>query len=296
MTIERWGSLSVADHIDAASLAANVLLYDRLILPVMATQPERDERAYWESRGWNPELQRKRLDQLEELAVCRPWNSARRSRFKTRLVELKAEAHDVQNLDAYGVTRMILAQEQIVERPAGVHHVDVIAAYNSSVACAHDFLLNDDTGNVATQAVLLTRRLASPDLKDPEELLVLACALSRDGGFREKRAALFDWQQLAAAQGRPPAATVESVVEMTDAYNAAVLAATKKVYWKFAFTVFGIGLGFATGGAAGAAASAALSLIQFAALDRTPAIDPGRSAPAAMFHDVETRVGIRLKR
>jgi hypothetical protein len=35
MSIERWGSLSVADHTDTAALAVNVLLYDRLVLPVM---------------------------------------------------------------------------------------------------------------------------------------------------------------------------------------------------------------------------------------------------------------------
>jgi hypothetical protein len=89
MTIERWGSLSVSDHIDTASLAANVLLYDRLVLPVMAGQADRDERAYWKARGWNPDLQRKRLDQLDELAICRPWNAERRATFKTRLAELK---------------------------------------------------------------------------------------------------------------------------------------------------------------------------------------------------------------
>jgi hypothetical protein len=47
MLIERWGSLSVLDHIDAASLATNVLVYDRLVFPVMAARPDRDDRAYW---------------------------------------------------------------------------------------------------------------------------------------------------------------------------------------------------------------------------------------------------------
>lgn len=85
------------------------------------------------------------------------------------------------------------------------------------------------------------------------------------------------------------------LAEMTDAYNDAVKAATKKVYWKFAFMVFGIGVGFSSGIEWAAAASAALSLVQFATFDQEPAIEPGRSAPAAMFHDVRARVGFRLE-
>lgn len=294
MTVERWGSLSVNDHIDTAALAANVLLHDRLVLPVMSTQTDRDERAYWLAHGWDPDLQRKRLDQLEELAVCRPWDSSRRANFKNRFAELQAEKFDAGNIDSYGLTRMILAQEQVLHKPAGVQHVDVIASYNSGAALAEDFVLEDAKSHVTAQAILLARRLALPDLKDPEDTLMLARDLSRDAAFRQKRAALFEWQQLAALKGLPPEAAVSRVAEMTDAYNAAVLSATKKVYWKLAFTVFGIGLGFATGGVAAATASAALSLVRFATLDKTPAVDAGQSAPAAMFHDVQTRVGFQL--
>jgi hypothetical protein len=261
----------------------------------MSTQTDRDERAYWLAHGWDPELQRKRLDQLEELAVCRPWDAGRRANFKNRLAELQAEKFDAENIDSYGLTRMILAQEQVVHRPAGVHHVDVIAAYNSCAALARDFLLADATSHVTAQAILLSRRLAIPDLGDPEETLLLARDLSRDTAFKEKRVALFEWQHSAALKGMPPEAAVARIAEMTDSYNAAVLSATKKVHWKLAFTVFGIGLGFATGGVGAAAASAALSLVQFATLDKTPAIEAGQSAPAAMFHDVQALVGLRLR-
>ena len=72
MTFERWGSLSVDDHVDSKALAANVLLYDRLVIPVMTGQPDRDEHAYWISKGWDPELQLSRMDQLGDLGVPRP--------------------------------------------------------------------------------------------------------------------------------------------------------------------------------------------------------------------------------
>ncbi|HEX2011736.1 MAG TPA: hypothetical protein VJN44_12440, partial [Roseateles sp.] len=243
MAIERWGSLSVADHIDAGALAANVLLYDRLVLPVMSSQPDRDEQAYWERQGWNPELQRRRLEQLEELAVCRPWNAARRARFRDRLSQLRAERFDAQHIDSHAMARRILAQEQVLEKLAGVQHVDVIAAYNSAAALSADFHLDDLKEHVAAQAGLLTRRLAVPDLADADDGLRLACELSRDAAFRERRAALFDWQELMADKKLAPEAAVDLLCELTDAYNEAVLAAKAKVRWKLAFTVFGIGLG-----------------------------------------------------
>jgi hypothetical protein len=295
MNTERWGSLSVSDHVDTVDLAANVLLYDRLVMPVMTAQPDRDELAYWERAGWKPDLQRQRLDQLEELAVCRPWNAARRAAYKDRLAALKAEQHDAARIDHFGLTRMILAQEQQVQLPPGVAHVDVLAAYDSDAALTREFALTEARDHAAAQALLLTRRLALPDLKDPEDALKLACKLSRDSAFRDKRAALFDWQHQQALKGLSPEAAVESLAAMTDAYNAAVQSAATKVRWKLAFTVFGIGLGFATGGAAAAAASAALSLVQFATLDKEPVIEAGRAAPAAMFHDMQARVGFALK-
>ena len=294
MPFERWGSLSVADHIDTAALAVNVLLYDRLVIPVMTDQPDRDERAYWVSKGWDPDLQARRLDDLEEIAVRRPWNVARRQLFKSRADELEAERLDAGIMDGQGLTRRILAQEQVVDRPAGVQGVDVIAAYNSIGAARQDFHLTERDEHLSSQAYLLTRRLAVPDLRDPEDALRESIKLSRDKGFHAKRAELFDWQRMAHVTGVSPQEAVERISEMTDAYNDQVRSAAHTVAWKLAFTICGIGLGFATGGAGAAAAAAALSLVQFALLDRKPAIEPGSSRPAAMFHDIEAKIGMKL--
>jgi hypothetical protein len=294
MPFERWGSLSVADHVDTAALVANVLLYDRLIIPVMTDQPDRDERAYWVSHGWHPDLQAKRLDQLKELAIRRPWNAERRKTFKTRAAELAAEQFDADRFDGYGITRMILAQEQVAEKLTGVQHVQVIAAYNSTESVKQDFQLNDAHDPLSAQALLLTRRLAVPDLPDVEEALRLAIKLSRDAEFRSKRAALFDWQEATVSKGISPEAAVEYIAEMSTSYNAQIKKACAKVRWKLAFTVCGIGLGFATGGVVAAAAAAALSLVQFAMFDSKPVIEADSARPAAMFHDVEARVGLKL--
>jgi hypothetical protein len=87
---------------------------------------------------------------------------------------------------------------------------------------------------------------------------------------------------------------VARISEMVDRYNEKVERASGKVKWKFAFTVFAAGVGFLTAGPVGATAGAALSLVQFAAFERKPTIEPGKFEPVLMFHDIETRLGIQL--
>jgi hypothetical protein len=291
MLFERWGSLSVDDHIDTAALVANVLLYDRLVVPVMTEQVDQDEPAYWVSKGWNPDLQSERLKQLGQLAIKRPWNAARREIFRSRAQQLHAERDDA---SAKQATRMILAQEQVLDNPPGVQGVTVVAAYNSMTSVEQDFHVSDTKSHLAAQAYLLSRRLAVPDLANPEDSLKAAIELSREPEFQVKRSDLFEWQELAAAKGWKPEDTVPRISEMVDKYNEKVQVATGKVRWKFAFTIFGAGLGFVFGGPVGAVAGTALSLIQFATLDRKPAIEVGNLQPVAMFHDIETRLGIPL--
>jgi hypothetical protein len=294
MPFERWGSLSVDDHVNTSALVANILLYDRLILPVMTEQADRDERAYWVRNGWDPDLQLARIDQLEDLAIPRPWDATLRARFRTRLEQLAAERVDA---DPKHATRMILAEEQIGDKlPEGVDRVTVVAAYNSTKALTADFHVAGATEHLGAQACLLSRRLATPDMPHPEDALKTAIALSRDAAFRKKRSALFDWQELAVGQHWTPEQTVARISEMADAYNTAVKDASGKVRWRLAFTISGIVLGFAFGGPVAAGATAVLSLVQFVKLDRTPAIEAGGAEPAAMFHDVKNRLGLTVQK
>ena len=213
--------------------------------------------------------------------------------YRTRVEALKAEQHDAAHIDHKQATRMVLAQEKVISKPPGVEGVAVVAAYNSLSALTQDFPVADVKDHVGAQAYLLSRRLAVPDL--PADVLVReAVKLSSDKDFRRRRSDLFDWQELAAARQWSPQETVERISDMTDRYNAKVREACGTVRWRFAFTLFGIGIGFASSGPIGAGAAAALSLVQFVKLDRKPAIEAGSTQPTAMFHDLETRLGIKL--
>ena len=296
MIAERWGSLGVADHTSTSDLIANVLLYDRLIVPTMTEQRDRDERKYWVNKGWKPDLQARRVEQLGRLAIPRPWTEQRRERFGSRMKELDAERFDTQTaaLLAQATTRAILAMEPVTEQNPDVSRVDVIAAYNSESALQKEFPVAQSNEPKSAQGLLLARKLAIPNSKNIEESLERAIELSKDFEFRKKRTAMFDFQEDAIRKGWSAEETVKRLARMSDDLNEQIHDSAKTVKWKIAFLVCGIGISFVGGITTAVAASAALSTIQFLAFDRKPLVDADSTRPAAMFHDMKVKLGIRL--
>jgi hypothetical protein len=295
----------VKDHKDSVALVADVLLYDRLLLPY----PEDEkERTYWagKERDWDPDLMDERLAALGELAEAVPWNEWKRGRFHEELSALRArdmledvkrdvkDMHDeVERALPYQITRRILKQGAGRTSSSGVEPV-VVAAYRSWADIRADYLLDPvvATSSEAELALLVGRRFALPTGdQDCEGVLRDAIALAKEDEFRKKRRALFDWED-AVFSGRLPLKPEEALEELTaksEEYNQQVARAGRKVWYKFAFTIGGAALGtagFLITGNPLSLGSATLSLIQFATLDRKPVIQAGTSAPAAMLHDI----------
>ncbi|MCP4611774.1 MAG: hypothetical protein GY845_23945 [Planctomycetes bacterium] len=294
MSFERWGSLSVADHIDTDALVANVLLYDRLVFPVFTEAEDRDEREYWEKKGWDPDLQYHRLEQLGKLAIHKPWNADRRKAYVDRLKELKRLQDAV---DPFKVTQDLIAGEDI-KLPKGVTHVDIIAAYNSCKGIKSDFEITNKEDNLALQSYLLGRKLAVPKLNNIEDSLGAAIDLSNDSEFKKKREEFFDWQDYVVTKGYTPKEAVQYIEQLSFEYNDIVKDAVKKVYYRFAFTLGGVALGLVGAGLGNpiAGVSALLALVQFATFDRKPVIEAGETRAAAMFHDIKEMPGLEFKK
>jgi hypothetical protein len=87
MKLEQWGTFSVRDHIKPRAFVAEVILFDKLVIPRPATNselyaegettPAEDQKARWIRKGWDPVRQRELLDILGEfhLAVELPWGN-----------------------------------------------------------------------------------------------------------------------------------------------------------------------------------------------------------------------------
>jgi hypothetical protein len=293
MSRERWGTFSVIDHKNAAALVPDVLLYDRLVLPIPTSD---EERIRWNARGWAPDVLDKRLEQLGPLAVKANWSYTDRQQaitaWEERLKSVRFDAEqiiqEIKEKAPYQMTRMVLADKPW-ELPPGVTHIVPVAAFQSEEefrACCHLAAPTVDRTNLG---FLLGRKLAIPSDRDPEKALAKAVELaSKDDKFRENRRKLYEWQEGIVRDGIPLKDAVREMDQMVEAYNRSVEQATRTVYYKFAFTVAGVALGLAAAplSVPFATATVLLSVVQFATLDRRPVIEPGENAPAAMFHDV----------
>jgi hypothetical protein len=75
-----WGCYAVNDHIDPHPFVADVLLYDRLVIPVLPEDPTPDEVRQWVN--WQPEKQRRLLGILKGIAHPIPWTHERRDEYQ----------------------------------------------------------------------------------------------------------------------------------------------------------------------------------------------------------------------
>jgi hypothetical protein len=114
MSVELWGTFSVRDHLAPRAFVADVLLYDRVVLP---TLPEGADPASW-PEAWNLARQKEVLEVLGELAVAIPWTADRRRQWQARFdadsaaerAAAKAEAADWVRKDAaFASTRALLS-------------------------------------------------------------------------------------------------------------------------------------------------------------------------------------------
>ena len=295
---ERWGSFSVADHKAGEKLVTDVLTYDRLVLPF---PPDDSERVRWRTRGWDPELLDTRLEQLGDRAIKVPWDQYRREKFSASMQRVSAIAADAEtiipNNAAYQMTRRVLAQDEQMILPRGVSKVVAVAAYHSIEDLKTEFVFDGERSDPKLLSVLVRNRIAQPVFSDdPDKTLALAIELSRDPDFQEKRRALYQWQEDEIKDGMAPGRAMEELEDLIDRYNILVAKADQKVTYRLVFTVIAVGLTLTSALLAGpiasvpfaiAAFSSGIQLARFATLDRSPVVQAGEAAPAAMFHEIE---------
>jgi hypothetical protein len=78
-------------------LAADILLYDRIILPVPEDDPERER---WIRKQWNPDDIALRVVQSAGHIIPVPWTAQLRAEWQTRWDQLRKLGEEV----AYGLT------------------------------------------------------------------------------------------------------------------------------------------------------------------------------------------------
>jgi hypothetical protein len=135
----RSGAVTRSDHLERRAFVADLLLYDRLVVPT----PSADDLGRWEQQ-WDPDRQARLLDILGPFAERMAWSPALREQFAREWSPADlARDIDAENSDAaasnagpdalssaYGVTRMIISQElgrKVFEERGDVRAIAVYA-------------------------------------------------------------------------------------------------------------------------------------------------------------------------
>lgn len=298
MSRERWGTFSVADHLRPRAFVAEVLLYDRLVIPCPLTA---EERARWTGLRWEPEQLDHKLEILgDEMTIRVPWDQWRQERYRTRLAAARHVNYDGINVlneqgkvDPFHMTRMILAQDCRPELPKGVAKVWALAAYPSFNAYQEDENQKTREEQREKLAMVLTHQFLVPEDrgKSDDEMLKKAVELAKRDDFKEKRSKFHRWQEDIIEKEIPESKAVEEMEEYLGKYNGVVKQATKDVYWKYAFMVIPVAVGIATAPLGAplviAGATGLLSVAAFAKFERRPKIDAGECEAAAIIHDIQ---------
>ena len=132
MAIEVWGTYSVRDHLAAQPWVADVLLYDRLVIPVPPREGTAEHKAEWqrwEAAGWQPGVQQELTQILGDRAVCVPWDASMQA-FWRDLWEKERVASFLtgESRNPYLSTGSILVQ---MKRPSHVRAINAVATYRT---------------------------------------------------------------------------------------------------------------------------------------------------------------------
>jgi hypothetical protein len=235
MTRERWGTFSVIDHVNAAALVPEVLLYDRLVLPVPGDE---EDRKRWAIRGWRSEVLDRRLEQLGPLAVKANWGFLERlqaiANWEARLRAVRFDADQVLNeikeKNPYQMTRMVLADLKQTSLPAGVTDVVSVAAFQSEQEFRTSYHLESPSEDRSTLGFLLGQKLAVPHDEDPERVLDKSINMvTQDDDFQENRRKLHAWQESMLRDKIKP----EDAIQEMDQMVTSIIGPFKKQFARF---------------------------------------------------------------
>jgi hypothetical protein len=309
---ERWGAFSVLDHKNTAALTAEVLLYDRFVVPY---PPDDQERQRWREKNWQPELLDERINLLneglnggkpgkEEFVLKVDWTRELRHKFKERMDRFKDVRIDANLVIPTGrqATRHVIANEAEVNLDKNSHTV-VVSAYQSENDFNADFdvmpifqsqiVQQGGDQRYSNLSLMIGHRIRIPDDVDPLTALKRAIKKASTSEFKEKRQAVYEMQESVIKKGISDEHALSELDEAIEKYDKIVEDKKGEFRYEFVVTSVSVGAelvkaGFSGGLDAFAAVSAASGIASIVGLIRSGRkieIEDGTGEPAAMLHD-----------
>ena len=235
MARKRWATFSVADHLDLRSLVPDVLLFDRLVFPY---PEDAKQEIHWAGKGWNPEKLNYCLLALEELAYPVAWGKTQEKEFSSNMEQAANLEHlllspiDLQKLRdapetakkeweaAKAMTREMLKWR--IEKECGANYL-AMPRYGSEKTFLDEQKVTIGPANRNSRrealALLVSQKMAVPWNADEKVALRLAIDLARDGGYRQCRNALYDWQESVLQQDQTTKEDAEALDHLISTLN-----------------------------------------------------------------------------
>lgn len=197
MARETWAVYSVRDHLTSYAFLTDVLLYDRVRVPV----PSDDDRDRWVREGWHPERQARLLEVLGDRARPLVWDTDLREQWRSNYWAAQSSARQT-TPNAFGMTRGLLLESL----PRRVTGVDTVAAYQSFGDLQNDAqltVLQEAEYHSGIVAASIAWNFAVPpqlqaepaDLETELEVLATAVELSDSKPYRRNRRSYWRWVQ-----------------------------------------------------------------------------------------------------
>jgi len=116
---EIWGTFSVRDHQKERAFVAEVLLFDKLVIPV-PPKDEPEQLEWWNS--FDPERQKRMVGILGKAGLVKPveWKQWRRDHWQQQWKESRAEFAEQTRKDlAFEMTAMMLMEDEVPAHATG---------------------------------------------------------------------------------------------------------------------------------------------------------------------------------
>jgi hypothetical protein len=296
-----WGCYSVADHKSDKAFVADVVLYERVVVPVPAAPDGSDWDVEWEAAK-----QARLLKIMGEIALRIPWTPVRRAQWQQEWSA--AQARD-ELLGPMHLTRMLISDE-IAGRARGRADVRALPVYADAVAFDREWrfrfalpfarrvslarsIAADDHPEVPQGGVpiehdklaklLVTRLVLPAQGRTHEEMLDRAVAFAGNGRVAAWRAGFHEWLTEIASHGVSEARIEREAAQQVAAWNRRVKRKFTATTVRQSGTVVGGGLGISAavwGGPLGPAAKVPVASATKVIADRIYSDDPGERLPA----------------
>ena len=230
---EHWhqicATFSVKDHVRKGAFIAEVLLYDYLYIPTLATvadgltkEQATTERRRWVKNGWNPSKQIQLVDRLlngplKERIKPIPWTPFLQAQWEERM---GPDNHVGQKLrqsrkNGYAETGGLLAQFA----PAALKTVTAVASCHTLEELRQRTGVQEAAPPERVEGsvlmAVLGHELLVPDNPKANdfELLDIAAEVAADPSYRDKRAALNRWHSRFLLNGQTDTPSVKMALD-----------------------------------------------------------------------------------